>query len=384
MKLYSVWQPLTSEDARTALVFGFLRHAPVDYGLTPWLSDVLGRPISAVALRPEHFWPRYISHVDGHQSTEPELVFDAVESDGRDLAVIVEAKPGYGMHRVEQLTREVVDTARGKPAERLVLIAVGADVGVPADIEAWRGAVRNALDAHGLKSVEAELHYSSWARLGRRIEECAANVSALSAYAEDAIAQLRFNALLGYEGAPVHNDLEALNLTNAVVLFNRAMAAARQFYLTLHDQPAYRATGLGPVGNSYQMLRNGASTGLSQHEESFQVSTLISLYRRPEWEPGLGAYAAFYFEPDDEPHLDVGAYVTSGTGGLHWDYEWSGGVEDLRSERLLALDRVYFPLGAASERTEWTYDARPWRAGQGDPDVTWAAEKLAAVVAGLR
>src|SRR5688572_22230418 len=48
----SHWQPLRNEDAHTALVFGFLRHADPEYGLGPWLTSVLQRerPVTAAPL----------------------------------------------------------------------------------------------------------------------------------------------------------------------------------------------------------------------------------------------------------------------------------------------------------------------------------------------
>jgi hypothetical protein len=125
MKLYSIWQPLDDEDQRTAMVFGFLRHAPVEHGLSPWLSKVLGRPVIAEPLEPSDFWPGYTSHMPECMRTYPELVFRAVDDAG-PLHVVVEAKPRPGMHDVEQLVREAVDTAHGEPTSRIAVIAVGA------------------------------------------------------------------------------------------------------------------------------------------------------------------------------------------------------------------------------------------------------------------
>jgi hypothetical protein len=237
MKLYSIWQPLASEDARTALVFGFLRHAPVEHGLAPWLTDVLGRPVTATPLEPENFWPRFASRLEDHEWTEPELVIEA--ADGDPLVVVVEAKPGYGMHRQEQLTRELIDSAHAASAKRVALIAVGADIGDPIELDQWRTAARAGLDAHGLRSTDVEIHYSSWARLGARIEECSRAFPALRTYAEDALAQLHFNALLGYKGAPMLDDLDEMTLMNAFVAFNRALLSAREFFLRCTIKQAF-------------------------------------------------------------------------------------------------------------------------------------------------
>src|SRR4051812_25090075 len=123
MKLYSVWQPLNDEDQRTAMVFGFLRHAPAEHGLSAWLSGVLGREVTADPLEPEDFWPGYRSHMPECTSTQPELVFEAKDDDG-PMHVVIEAKPGPGMHYEEQLVREAVDTAHEEPAQRIALVAV--------------------------------------------------------------------------------------------------------------------------------------------------------------------------------------------------------------------------------------------------------------------
>jgi hypothetical protein len=95
MKFFSKWQPLRDEDAHTALVFGFLRHAPTSVALDVWLTRVLGREVRASRLKPESFWPSLISVVPGSSYTEPEIVFSV--DDGQPLTVVVEVKPGYGM-----------------------------------------------------------------------------------------------------------------------------------------------------------------------------------------------------------------------------------------------------------------------------------------------
>ena len=116
MKLYATWQPLVNEDAQTALVFGMLRHLPVERALIPWLQGVLGRAVKAEPLRPDSFWPRYDSVFDGANWTEPELVSEI--DDGEPLLVIVENKPGFSGHRLEQLAREAVDTAKTEEPRR--------------------------------------------------------------------------------------------------------------------------------------------------------------------------------------------------------------------------------------------------------------------------
>ncbi|MCA1656685.1 MAG: hypothetical protein LC713_03075, partial [Actinobacteria bacterium] len=108
MGYYAHWQPLVDENAHTVLTFGFLRHAPPDSALNPWLSEVLQRAVTCQGLQADAFWPRYRSTVGGSVSTEPEVVFWARDSE--PLLVVIEVKPWYGQHAIGQLRREAVDT----------------------------------------------------------------------------------------------------------------------------------------------------------------------------------------------------------------------------------------------------------------------------------
>jgi hypothetical protein len=126
MSLYSSWQPLVDENGQTALVFGFMRHAPVASALRPWLADVLGRNVSVQPIDAEHFWPRFRSIVDGYSWTEPDIVFGA--DDGGPVVVIVEAKPGPGGHTAEQLVREVIDTVHATDSQRVAMIPAGLQI----------------------------------------------------------------------------------------------------------------------------------------------------------------------------------------------------------------------------------------------------------------
>lgn len=377
MKLYSIWQPLHDEDQRTALVFGFIRHTPPEHGLSPWLTEILGRDVVAKALEPRDFWPGYQSHMPGCTSTFPELVFEAADADGA-FHVVIEAKLGSGMHTDEQLSREVVDTAHEEQAYRIALVAVGADAGVPLELPRWQAAVDAALAAHGPTGARAAVHYSSWAQLGGHIENVAVSVPSLAVYAEDVIAQMRFKGMLGYKGAPVHDDLEGgLNIVNAFEVVNRAATSARQFFRYLHETPAFRAIGLGSYWNGFEMRRNGTSFRLSQDEEWFEISMFMGAYRHPDWNQGAGAYAAFYFASDDEPMLQVGAF-TSTSASLLVEYEYSEAVEVLVDPWLAAYPGADLTIKAAGDGAEWLYDERPWLPGGQDADITWAVQRLKA------
>jgi hypothetical protein len=110
MKYFSVWQRLVDEDHHTALVFGFMRHAPREAALNPWLSEVLGRPVEAESLSLMSFWPRLPSVMENTFWTEPELMFAA--SDPEPLLVVVEVKPGFGGFTLDQIKHEVIALRR--------------------------------------------------------------------------------------------------------------------------------------------------------------------------------------------------------------------------------------------------------------------------------
>ena len=93
VSFFTHWQPLHNEDAHTALVFGYLRHAPAKHGLEPWLTATIARPVTAPELEHGSFWPAYLSGHEGQQRTFPDLGFDA--NDGGQLLVLVEVKPGF-------------------------------------------------------------------------------------------------------------------------------------------------------------------------------------------------------------------------------------------------------------------------------------------------
>ncbi len=223
MKYFARWQPLGDEDAHTALVFGFLRHAPVDAALAPWLTEVLDRSVTVEEpLAPRDFWPCYSSRMEGSMRTEPELVFWA--DDARPLLVVIEVKPSFDQHYVEQLVREAVDTAATEKPARLALVMVGADLIPSSHVARWQDALHTALGRHGLGHVEATLHYSSWALLGQCIRSSVTMAPDWRRYADDVPYKLRLKGLLGYDGGPMfHDDLQQLTVVNAVELFNRTV-----------------------------------------------------------------------------------------------------------------------------------------------------------------
>lgn len=385
MKFYSHWQQPDPEDARTALVFGFMRHAPVRLALEPWLGNVLGRSVQVQPLAAANFWPRFRSVFDHQEWTEPELVFAA--HDGAPLAVVVEAKPGFGQHTIEQVAREVVDTISASKGEykRLALIMVGADLGEPPPVDGWRLLLRHQLAERGLSDCQVELWYSSWAQLGSTIRSCAAADPAWSAYADDVLMQLRLRELLGYTGAPMFDDLQGMTIPNVTQAFNRVVLAARQLFLALRSESRFVKLGLEPIGGpTLTILRDDGSGVLTAYEDWFQVSNLMIAARHPTWPERAGVYAAVWLPGDDEAELQAGAfYAHDSLKELSYAYGESEDVAptELQSAQLRNADAVTLPRTAVGRQKEWRYAALPWRPGTAEADVAWAISALASAAA---
>jgi hypothetical protein len=382
VKFYSSWQPADPEDARTALVFGFMRHAPVAHALRPWLSDVLQRDINAESLEAEDFWPQFPSLFEGQQRTEPEIVFEG--DDGRPLVLVIEAKPGYGQHTIDQVSREIVDTINGTNTLRLALIMIGADLGDPPEMDEWRTAVTTDLAARGIRNVQVELRYSSWARLGHHIQSCAEAEPSWSSYAHDVLTQLRLRELLGYNGGPVFDDLEGLTISTATTAFNRTVLAARQLFLAIVGQPRFSRLGIKPLGGkNFTILRDDGSSSLYAHEDYFQVSTLMIAGRRSTWPEGAGVFVAVWLG-DEEAELNVGAFSATPLVNLAYGYGESDQVEPSELEIAAlrdASDEVLPVLAATEEKDkEWRLARRPWRSGTPETDVDWAVNGIEAAV----
>lgn len=384
MKYFSAWQPLEDEDAHTALVFGFLRHAPEDHGLNPWLSEALERPVTAAPLEPASFWPSFASVMDGHHRTEPELVFGAVDEDG-SLTVIIEAKPGFDQHTDAQVTREIIDAASDQRSARVALIMLGADRFEPPRIAAWRSAIRTDLAAHGLGGLHVELRYSSWAKLGDAILACGKRAPEWDRYAHDAAHQLRNKSLLGYDGGPVFDDLDGLTIPNAVQVYNRTLTTAKNLLLTLESQERFRDSGLRPSGGTSRLTADGGigQGGLQRPDGDFVTSMIMSAWAKRGWPNGAGVYVALWLTPEGSAHpeLQAGAFhaPNHAVNELVWTY--AGAVDEpddqqARNPNLSRTDKTLLDNVWEGGRTEWVFAARDWVAGQGDDDLRWLLDRL--------
>jgi hypothetical protein len=367
----SRWQPLRDEDAHTALVFGFLRHAPTTVALDRWLTSTLGRPVSALPLERSSFWPSLESVVEGSQFTEPELVFEA--NDGGLLTVVIEVKPGYGMFMLGQLSREVIDVANVTGARRIASVMVGADLGPPASNVGWEEQIRAEAGAKLSFPIEVSLHYSSFAALGSAIEDCGREHPEWAPYAVDVTAQLRRKGLMGYEGAPMLDDLEGLTVPNAVEVYNRTVRAARQFFLQLHGQQAFLDLGFKPPpGWSYRMLRDDPSMTLTEDEVWFTTTVLLSQYDHDDFPERTRAFLAFDLlgSGGEDADMLAGRVSCSKLDDL------GAGWFATAIRETAAVDDPLWSEEATYRSATWRFDRRPWHASQPDEDIAWALARL--------
>lgn len=377
MKFFANWQPLKNEDAHTALVFGFLRHAPADEALNPWLSDVLGHDVHVEQLQRADFWPRYPS--EDQDVTEPDLAFTARAEDQRHMWIVIEAKPHYHQHVATQLVREAVDTARHTGATRLALIMIGADLGAPAETPAWEQQINSFLEQR-IGGVSAQLAYSSWARLGMHIERYGIASPLFGRYADDVVEHLRSKALLGYNGAPMFEGLDSMNVPNVVAGFNRVVRSARQFFLALHSDSRFKVAGFAPIGNKgFEMLSDATSSVVTQYEDWFMTSTLVSPYSNPIWESGRGAFAGFYFD-DEEAYLVAGAFSTPAPGAFAFAFGESEdlAITDLTDTALRESTAPELDQASRGRQHEFRYGTRIWSTGKPAEDLDWALACLSA------
>ncbi|MDQ3608943.1 MAG: hypothetical protein M3459_08590 [Actinomycetota bacterium] len=372
MKFDSNWQPLRNEDAQTALVFGFLRHAPTALALDPWLTETLGVDARGEALTPVSFWPHYPAQDPGQTYTEPDLVVKA--DDGKPVLVVVEAKPTHGGHTGEQLRREAVDVAsRGAPT-RVVVVLVGADLGPPVELGAWEESARAATHEAGLSEVAVEFKYSSWARLGGVIQRAAQSDPAWAAYADDVRSKLQALGVLGYNGGPMLDGLEGLTVYNALEVYNRAIRAARQLALAVHHQPRLQRAGFEPWGR-HDLMRDGQSVALPGHEGTFAANVIVVPYLKPDWPDGAGVFLGVWLTGEDGPCIESGAFDTQARRGeLPWQFAECEPTDALSSGSLGRTDRSVLEHRATSYSAEWAYAERRWPPGAPEEDVEWVLD----------
>ncbi len=259
---------------------------------------------------------------------------------------------------------------------------VGADRERPAVTHNWDQQLQRRLADRSLADVKAELHYSSWAKLGDAIADSANASPEWARYAEDVLEHLRRKQLLSYEGAPVITDLEGgLTIGNAVEVFNRCVRAAYLLLTEIRDNP--RLEGLVDAGGraSLQMGRDSFSTVLTQPVHGFTTTTLICAMRREYWPTGAGVFVCFDLVHEDGPQLVVGAYRYHRTvpADIAIAYADSGpgdlGHSALRPGDHSVLKHAWvYGNGVA----EFLCAERPWEADEtrGGADIDWVLDRL--------
>lgn len=379
-KFYAVWQPLAgaSEDVHTALVFGFLRHAPADAVLTPWLGKILDGDVAADGLDFDAQWPDYRSAFGG-QTTQPELTF-SITKDGRRRLIVIENKV-YEPHTLAQTRREVIDSARARPPMDVTLVMVGVDGRCPYDLAAWADDTRATANQYGITDVDLDLAYSPWSLIAEYIHRSVSTHPEWAAYATDVVEQLTRQGLYGYRGAPMLDDLSPMNPVNAVAAFNRIVATARLFFGALAERPAFAELGLGDGGLPW-MERDPTSKLLDARWDVF--STLACFFTRADWPHDCGAFTAFSFG-GEYAELCAGAYQCSEPRPIvafaNSDPE---NVEPPESH-LLTAGAVRLPIVTATLRSVWRYETRRWERsdtadGGPDEEIDWTLLALDAAV----
>src|SRR4051794_14340325 len=165
-KFYAVWQPLggATEDAHTALVFAFLRHAPADAALAPWLNDVLDGDVTVGKLEIDAHWPDYDSAFGG-TITQPEFSF-RVACDGRPRLIVIENKI-YEPHTLQQTRRELIDSARAYGTMDVTLLLIGVHGQCPYNLSEWADDIRASAATYGVADHTLDLRYSPWSLVAK-------------------------------------------------------------------------------------------------------------------------------------------------------------------------------------------------------------------------
>jgi hypothetical protein len=310
--------------------------------------------------------------------TEPDLVIRAGDPD--PLAVIVEVKRGDEPHTVEQVAREAIDVAAGGLG-RVAAVMVGAPLAPPMSLPAWRGEVAAAVAGALGRSVEVELAYSSFRDLGRAVSACAAAEPTWRRYADDVLGHLHREGVVGYDGAPMLDDLGSLTLRSAGEAFNRAVRQARLLAQAVVADDGYRALGLP---SQVDLLRGGNTGRISMTGASwFEQRSFLIVLRPPRAPEGAGAYVLFGVDltpPDERPaELVAGAARLSCTPPEAWYHLHRRAVALSPESPLLARQAPELPEASVTPRVaEWRLDHRPWTPGDGDEDLRWCVSRLGA------
>jgi hypothetical protein len=248
-------------------------------------------------------------------------------------------------------------------------------------LPAWRSEVAAAVAGALGRPVEVELAYSSFRDLGRAVTACAAAEPTWRLYADDVLGHLHREGIVGYDGAPMLDDLGPLNLRSAGEAFNRAVRQARLLAQAVVADDGYRALGLP---SQVDLLRGGNTGRISTTGASwFEHRSFLVVLRPPLAPEGAGAYVLFGVDltpPDERPaELVAGAARLSCTPPETW-YHLHRRVVALSPEPpLLGHEAPELPEASTTPKiAEWRLDRRPWAPSEGDEDVRWCVSRLGA------
>jgi hypothetical protein len=279
----------------------------------------------------------------------------------------------------DQICREIVDTAAARSSQRVACVMVGADLTAPMNLTEWKDEVERWLvDLLPSQEVQVELAYGSFASLGRAAQECAVLEPEWTTYADDVRTQLHLKGLLGYDGAPMLDDLEGLTLPSAVEAFNRSIRAARNFLLQLHGQPSFIELGLLPFAqNAHRLYRNGGSEALTAQVEWFETTIAMCLYRHEGWDPQRVVFVCFDLlgTNGSDADLCIGACEVS----REYTYGWvrAAPVDEL-DHPVLGQPSAVLPAMKSEVDGAWRFARKPWIVGQPEEDIAWALSGLKA------
>jgi hypothetical protein len=158
------------------------------------------------------------------------------------------------------------------------------------------------------------------------------------------------------------DDLETLTIPAAVEIFNRAIRAARLFYLQLHSDSRFNALDLQPFGTGYRMWRNGASSAPTQPEKWFETTVIASVYRRPQWEPAAHVFVNFDLAAEGpNAALCAGACSVGNPNYVTYSFAEREPIPSVSTEAFQRT-REAFPTISRKESNEWLYS--PMGAGR--------------------
>lgn len=340
----SVWQRADSEDERTALVFGFLRHAPVDVALQPLLEGILGVAVRVDPLERRHFWPAFPS---GSGRVIPDLCFPAAVA-GERAMVVVEAKRTTEPHPRVQIRAEAAAAARDSSRPDLVVVLT---VGSRGDIGDLTPVVQEAV-GEGVRGVHEHV---PWTRLGDFIGSVAD--PAWAVYADDVLDRLRRYGLMRDPARPTLPP--GVTPQAAVEAVNRLTLSAHDFLVDVDDRIGRPAScGLAQG----QVWRTGTSEGRDRLPVWRTQGVVYGAWARRDWDDRQRVLVAVDLVAPDGPLVLVGPAWAK--NGYLTPMMLEGSETVLPSHR--GLDQLALHFGqrraymGRTEMRDFRFVSRPW------------------------